>query len=126
MTTFELQLEPERSNVAVARRFVLDAVHRLGHEALADVVELLASEVVTNAVLHAGTDLHVRVVREGRGVRIEVSDGASGSPTRRHYSAEAATGRGLGLVEALASRWGTRAERGGKTVWFTVDAQAVA
>ena len=121
--TFELELQPERANVALARRFVIDAVHRLGMEQLSDVVELLASEVVTNAVLHAGTELHVRVFQANGGVRIEVTDGARGAPTRRNYSAEAATGRGMGLVEALASDWGTTAQKGGKTVWFTVDAQ---
>lgn len=99
----------------------MDAVHRLGHESLGDVVELLASEVVTNAVLHAGTELQLRVRRANGGVRIEVSDGAMRRPSRRHYSAEAATGRGLGLVEALASDWGTTADLDGKTVWFTVD-----
>ena len=126
MTSFELQLEPERSNVALARRFVMDAVHRLGHDALADVVELLTSELVTNAVLHAGTPVQLKVAGVGEGVRIEVSDGQGGTPRRRHYSPESATGRGLGLVEALASDWGTRAEGGGKTVWCTVGAEAVA
>lgn len=121
--TFELELEPERANVALARRFVIDAVHRLGMEQLCDVVELLASEIVTNAVLHAGTELHVRVLQAGGGIRIEVSDGAGGAPRQRHYSAEAATGRGMGLVEALASDWGTTPRSGGKTVWFTVDAE---
>ena len=121
--TFELELQPERANVALARRFVIDAVHRLGMDQLSDVVELLASEVVTNAVLHAGTELHVRVFSANGGVRIEVSDGAGGAPTRRNYSPEAATGRGMGLVEALASDWGTTARGAGKTVWFTVDAE---
>lgn len=121
--TFELELQPERANVALARRFVIDAVHRLGMEQLCDVVELLASEIVTNAVLHAGTELHVRVLQADGGVRIEVSDGVGGAPTHRHYSVEAATGRGMGLVEALASDWGTTPRGGGKTVWFTVDAE---
>lgn len=123
MPSFELQLEPDRSNVALARRFVMDAIHQLGHDAAADVAELLTSEVVTNAVLHAGTTLQLRVLGEGGAIRIEVTDGSVSSPTRRHYSAEAATGRGLGLVEALATRWGTRAEATGKTVWFTIEAE---
>lgn len=104
----------------------MDAVQRLGLASLADVVELLASEVVTNAVLHAGTEVHLRVLQANGGVRIEVTDGAQGTPMRRQYSPEAATGRGLGLVEALASDWGTTARRSGKTVWFTVDAEGAA
>ena len=124
MTSFELELAPERATVAVARRFVMDAVHRLGQDAVADVVELLTSELVTNAVLHAGTVLHLRVLRDDAAVRIEVSDGQRAEPTRRRYSAEAATGRGLALVEALASEWGTRTDERGKTVWCTVGAVA--
>lgn len=121
MTAYELQLEPDRSNVAVARRFVVDTLHRLRHEDMADVAELLTSEVVTNAILHAGTAVEVRISDEGDVVRIQVSDGAAAAPTRRRYTAEAATGRGLDLVEALASDWGTRTEASGKTVWFTVE-----
>lgn len=125
-STFELELQPERSNVGVARRFVMDAVHRLGKDVVADVAELLTSEVVTNAVLHAGTVLRLRVFTFNDGVRVEVTDGSAGSPTQRNYSAEAATGRGLGLVEALASEWGTRAEKVGKTVWFTISPELAA
>ena len=124
MPSFELQLEPDRSNVALARRFVMDAVHQLGKDAASDVAELLTSEVVTNAVLHAGTMLQLRVLGEIGAVRIEVTDGSAAAPARRHYSAEAATGRGLGLVEALATEWGTRTETMGKTVWFTIVADA--
>ena len=124
VTSFELQFEPDRSNVAAARRFVMDAVHRLGKDAVADVAELLVSELVTNAVLHAGTVVNLRVVGDGTALRIEVSDGVRAQPSRRHYSAEAATGRGLGLVEALAADWGTRDEATGKTVWCTVEAVA--
>ena len=123
MPSFELQLEPDRSNVALARRFVMDAVHALGQDAAADVAELLTSEVVTNAVLHAGTSVQLRVVGESGAVRVEVTDGSAAAPARRHYSAEAATGRGLGLVEALATEWGTITQAGGKTVWFTIEAE---
>ena len=102
----------------------MDAVHRLHKEDVADVAQLLVSELVTNAVLHAGTTVHLRVEADGSALRIEVTDGAATKPSRRHYSAEAATGRGLGLVEALAAEWGTRSEAGGKTVWCTVEAVA--
>lgn len=120
MTSYELQLEPERSNVALARRFVMDAIHRLGRDKYADVAELLTSELVTNAVLHAGTTVQVTVSDEADGLRVEVTDHSAAAPQRRRYSAEAATGRGLGLVESLASAWGTRSGSPGKTVWFTL------
>lgn len=120
MTSYELQIEPERSNVALARKFVMDAIHRLGRDRYADVAELLTSELVTNAVLHAGTPVHLTVSDEAEGLRVEVTDRSAGAPQRRRYSAEAATGRGLALVEALASAWGTRVAAPGKTVWFTL------
>lgn len=126
VTSYELQIEPDRSNVALARRFVMDAIHRLGCERYADVAELLTSELVTNAVLHAGTTVELRVSNEEDGIRVEVSDQSAAAPQRRRYSAEAATGRGLGLVEALASSWGTRTGSRGKTVWFTLQPDTVA
>lgn len=126
MTSYQLEIEPERSSVSLARRFVMDAVHRLGGERYADVAELLTSELVTNAVLHAGTMVQLTVAEEDDGVRIEVTDHSATAPQRRRYSPEAATGRGLGLVDALASTWGTRASADGKTVWFTLQPDAVA
>lgn len=102
----------------------MDAVHRMGKDDVAEIAELLVSELVTNAVLHAGTVVRLRVLGDGARVRIEVSDGINAPPSRRRYSAEAATGRGLGLVEALAAEWGTRSDVAGKTVWCTVGAGA--
>lgn len=125
VSAYELQLEPERSNVSLARRFVMDAVHRLGRERFADIAELLTSELVTNAVLHAGTTVTLRVLEDEDGLRVEVTDQSAGAPQRRRYSAEAATGRGLGLVEALASAWGTSTGSPGKTVWFTLQPDAL-
>jgi anti-sigma regulatory factor (Ser/Thr protein kinase) len=125
VTSYELQLEPERSNVSLARRFVMDCLHRLNRDAYADVAELLTSELVTNAVLHAGTAINVTVSDDAGGLRVEVTDASVTAPARRLYSAEAATGRGLGLVEALASQWGTRTDAGGKTVWFTLSDDAL-
>ena len=126
VTSYELELEPERSNVALARRFVMDAIHRLGRDKYADVAELLTSELVTNAVLHAKTPVKLRVCDEDDGLRVEVRDQSGAGPQRRRYSPEAATGRGLGMVEVLASAWGTRPEKPGKTVWFTLLPDALA
>lgn len=120
-----MSFEPERSNVALARRFVMDAIHRLGRDGFADVAELLTSELVTNAVLHAGTAVQLTVSGEEGGLRVEVTDRAAAAPQRRRYSAEASTGRGLSLVDALASSWGTRLGGGDKTVWFTLTTDAL-
>jgi PAS domain S-box-containing protein len=79
------------------------------------------SEVVTNAVLHAHTeiDLTVAVERDGT-VRVEVRDGSLNLPLPRDYTETASTGRGLGLVEVLASSYGVHPHAHGKTVWFVV------
>jgi anti-sigma regulatory factor (Ser/Thr protein kinase) len=108
-----------------ARSFVTTALHQLGGEALSDLAELLVSELVTNAILHAHSEVSVQVSMDGSVVRIDVDDDSPRAPQQRDYSQEATTGRGLALFEALSTAWGTRPKNGGKTVWFelrdTVD-----
>lgn len=87
-----------------------------------DLVTLLVSELVTNAVLHARCDFEVHVESGHHLVRIEVSDGSTLTPTIREHDDDAMTGRGLALVEQLASSWGVTRHDGGKTVWFEVPA----
>jgi two-component sensor histidine kinase len=84
-------------------------------------VVLLASELVTNALLHARSAPRVDVKANAHGVRCAVSDDSPVPPRRRHYANDAATGRGIALVEALAARWGTERVGDGKCVWFEID-----
>ena len=86
-----------------------------------EVVTLLVSEVVTNAVLHAGTEVVLRIGHEGTSIRVEVTDGSLTEPALRHFTGEAATGRGLWLVQELADAWGQEPKGDGKVVWFEVD-----
>lgn len=88
------------------------------HGELVDVATLLVSEVVTNSVLHAGTEIRLRCQLTQTGVRIEVFDRSPLLPSGRHYDPQATTGRGLKLVSALASSWGVRSEDDGKALWF--------
>jgi histidine kinase-like protein len=82
---------------------------------------LIGSELVTNAVLHARTELTLTLeLRDGR-VRISVKDRSQAPATLRHYQADALTGRGLGVVAALSDRWGISAAADGKVVWAEVD-----
>ena len=121
--TFEMQVEPMRSAVPVARRFARARARELGLGDCADLVELLVSEVVTNAVLHAEAPVRLRVIWDGgQALRLEVSDGSSARPSLKNYGPEAVTGRGVGLVAAFAQDWGIKMEADGKTVWFTVNA----
>ena len=54
---------------------------------------------------------------------MEVVDGSAMSPRTRRFSVESTTGRGLGLVEELSTRWGVEKRPDGKTVWFEVPAR---
>ena len=85
-------------------------------------VELLVSELVTNAVLHAGTDVELVVRRLRKGVRVEVLDRSTRPPVPRAYDDEAMTGRGLALVRELSRVWGVDERKDGKVVWFEVAA----
>ncbi len=118
--SFELSemLAPEPASVGRARRLIETAMTATGGDDLVDVATLLVSEVVTNAVLHAGTEIRLRYRPNGTGARIEVFDRSRLLPGVRHYDPEAVTGRGLGLVAALATSWGVRPEEDGKTLWF--------
>lgn len=115
-----LLLPPEPRSAAKARSFARDYVAASGSSADPDVVELLVSELVTNAVLHARTSVIVNISTARGGIRVEVADEAVGSVAQRHYSPDATTGRGVGLVDVLASDWGVRSHAYGKTVWFEV------
>jgi PAS domain S-box-containing protein len=119
MTKLLAPLPPDPPSVGRARRLVTDALVEAGCDGLLDVAVLLTSEVVTNAVLHAGTELELRVRCDEAVVRIEVADGSPVLPSPRDYDAEASTGRGLGLVARLAADHGAeRIEGDGKVVWF--------
>ena len=109
---------PHPASVGEARALTRAALGAPTHEMLLDDAQLLVSEVVTNALVHAGTTIDVAVTVLGESVRVEVSDGAAHLPVRRDYAALAGTGRGLRLVEELADEWGVDVAGDGKTVWF--------
>ena len=82
---------------------------------------LLTSEVATNAVLHAGGDFEVHVeLLENEGIRVSVRDRSPHLPQRRVTTLDATTGRGLHLVDSLATAWGVDDHANGKVVWFEV------
>ena len=87
---------------------------------------LIVSELVTNAVLHAGTTIGVTVGRLGDGVRIDVSDGDPHLPVVDAISPDdllsnrSMVGRGLALVAAVSDRWGAEPDGDGKAVWAEV------
>ena len=83
-------------------------------------VLLAANELVTNAVIHARSTVDLRVQLSNRVVRIEVIDRDPRPPVPRDAPDDATGGRGMAVVEAVASRWGVDSVDGGKRVWFEV------
>jgi anti-sigma regulatory factor (Ser/Thr protein kinase) len=88
-------------------------------DAIAD-AELLVSELVTNAVLHARSAARVMIERAGTTVRVSVFDDSPARPRLRDYGPEAVTGRGLVIVDRIAARWGVDPSDDGKCVWFEI------
>lgn len=114
------RLPPHPASTRAARAFVAEHLRSWDVEPAIDDATLLVSELVTNAILHARTpiDLIVRKVRTA--VRVEVFDQGSGTAQPLYPELEAPAGRGLGLVQAVASRWGVEDAEVGKTVWFEI------
>jgi anti-sigma regulatory factor (Ser/Thr protein kinase) len=119
----EARAEFPAESVAVrrARAFAVEASGLEGE--LGSMMALLVSEVASNAVLHARTPFTVGVSRETDHVRVEIEDGSSTMPVTKRYDLDAPTGRGLRILEALASRWGVVETADGKVVWFEFDVE---
>ena len=114
------RLRASARSVPEARRNITTTLREWGLDGMVDTARLLTSELVTNAVLHARTEMTLTVEEQGRGVRIGVTDSSPVSPALRHHSATATTGRGLRLLNQLADAWSVTADNGGKTVWFSL------
>ncbi|WP_432033044.1 SpoIIE family protein phosphatase [Streptomyces antibioticus] len=119
--------EPVGRSVATARAFVRDTLQGWGFADIVDDAVVLTSELVTNAVVHAGTHADVLCLRSEDGVRIEVGDRypereipLQGSPATMG-SPDREGGRGLQLCAAIATRWGVEYTPTHKQVWFQLD-----
>ncbi|MFJ7209019.1 SpoIIE family protein phosphatase [Streptomyces sp. NPDC098789] len=117
------QADPE--GLSEARYALRQALRDWGVPALADDVELAAGELLVNALLHTdgGAVLTMEVLPEPvRRIRLWVKDRSSVWPRRRTPGEAATTGRGLLLVDALATHWGVESRGDGKAVWCEFDA----
>lgn len=102
-----------------ARRFTSRICGQAGIPGdLCDSAVLLTSEVVTNAVIHGRSEARLRVIVDDEHVRVEVGDDNSRHPVLQPEDRNALDGRGLRLLDVVASDWGVRDEKIGKTVWF--------
>ncbi|WP_435846110.1 ATP-binding SpoIIE family protein phosphatase [Streptomyces huasconensis] len=117
-------LEPEDTAPGRARRLARHTLARWGLQDLTDSVELLVSEVVTNAVRYATRPVALRLLRADV-LRCEVGDDAPALPHLRPVRGTDEAGRGLHVVNRLARRWGVTRLSTGKVTWFEVDMPVV-
>ncbi|MGW2560335.1 SpoIIE family protein phosphatase [Streptomyces sp. NPDC001514] len=102
--------------VSTARSLVTRQLASWELDEAAFATELIASELVTNAIRHAKAPIRLRLIRD-RVLTCEVSDGSSTAPRLRHARTTDEGGRGLYLVAQCSERWGTRYTQQGKTIW---------
>ncbi|MCH0540117.1 SpoIIE family protein phosphatase [Streptomyces sp. MUM 203J] len=111
------RLPREPRSVGRARELARDRLAAWGLDPLVDTVELLVSELVTNALRYGEGEIRLRLLRD-RTLVCEVWDAGFVQPRRRRARAEDEGGRGLQLVGMLSAGWGSRRTPRGKTVWF--------
>ncbi len=117
-----LALSATASSAGAARAFVRGVLGEVGHEPWSEAASLAVSELVTNAVLHAHTDVELAVVPGADHVRIEVRDDNPVLPAARSYDDHATTGRGLELVAAVSDSHGVESlGAAGKVVWCCIS-----
>ena len=124
----QLRLRPEPMSAGKARMLVADACRAWALPHLVDAGQLAASELVTNAVQHARTELLVTVAGRGRGLYLAVRDGSADRPCLLPSAPAGADctdehGRGLWIVQQVTSAWGAvpTHDGAGKVVWASVQ-----
>src|SRR3954463_4097360 len=125
-----VRLPNDRRTPAAARALVRSVLEDAGLDALLNEALLLTTELSTNAVVHANTELDIEVSADQTGLTVTVTDFAPGPVEQlavgpRNETVDigevAERGRGLLLVDHIASRWGTVHEGTGKGVWFRLE-----
>lgn len=111
------------ASVGVARSQIDTICQRHGLDELRETATLLVSELVTNAITHGAGELTMSVACTDRDLSVGVTDESLSEPMVDHHpSTDRIGGRGLFLVETLATTWSYVVHPGGKTVWFCLDA----
>ena len=117
-----ITLPPQPESAAVARRFARGMCGRAGVDpASCDMVVLLTSETVTNAIVHGHSDVRLTVTTSAGKVRVEAGDDNSRHPVLQPPDEGALDGRGVALLEAVAASWGVTDGDYGKVVWFEIQ-----
>jgi signal transduction histidine kinase len=115
----EVRLPARPESAAEARRIVLSVLECWGLRQQSETAEQLVAELVANAVRHTGgRTIGLRLARRPGWLRVEVRDPSRALPCLIRVEPDAATGRGLQLVDAMSERWGADLLPRGKGVWF--------
>jgi anti-sigma regulatory factor (Ser/Thr protein kinase) len=118
----EVTLVAEPESVGTARHFVRE--HLSGHDLLllVDDITLVASELTTNAVTHAGTPFTVKITAFADAVVLTVSDGSASLPRRLDALTDDDAGRGVAIIDVVSRDWGVVVDAtAGKSVWAAFD-----
>jgi anti-sigma regulatory factor (Ser/Thr protein kinase) len=113
-------LPPRAQAVAEARELTRTALLSWRLEHLVDLATLVVSELVTNALTHARSEMTLELTRRPDLLRVSVTDASPDSPRRRRADPAAEGGRGMHMVAELASRWGIEQLPSGKRVWAEI------
>jgi anti-sigma regulatory factor (Ser/Thr protein kinase) len=118
-----LELPIERTSPAAARHIVGTVLQGWHLEQFHDDLAVMTSELVTNVYVHTpkADSFELELIGSGEGVRLSIADGYSIKPVIKELDPDTPTGRGLRIVQALASRWGSEEHAGGKRVWVELD-----
>jgi anti-sigma regulatory factor (Ser/Thr protein kinase) len=117
-----LDLEHNPAAVRQARSFVEAQCHAVGlNDDTSDTAVLLTSEIVTNAFLHGRSGARVTLTATADRLRVEVVDDNTRLPQVAPPDREALNGRGLAIVDMLATEWGADSRLQGKIVWFELQ-----
>lgn len=124
LATFTITLPDDAQAAGIARHFVDEHRDHLA-DGLVEDAQLLVSEIVTNAVLHGRPDITLAMRPRPPGLGIVVTDSGSGLPELADHQPDPTdpTGRGLLILDAVASAWGVVATTPppGKAVWFDLE-----
>jgi anti-sigma regulatory factor (Ser/Thr protein kinase) len=118
-----VELPATLHSAATARAVIRAILPGWGLRPIVDDAELIVSELVSNAVEHApgSATYELEVVQRGGGIRIYLADGSSIKPVIAALAHDRPRGRGLRIVEALTTSWGSDDHKGGKRVWVDLE-----
>ena len=115
-----IELGPELTDLAIARRFLVERCNEWGCDGAVGDGLLVMSELVTNALVHVGSQCELRASFTDGVLRLEVHDSGPGAPDLQSPQRDREGGRGLVIVSSLCRAWGVDAEPDGKVVWSEI------